>query len=55
MAFENTLTEKDLDAGARQFVEGLCRETGDIEPDLAVDGLSESMLSKFIGLFRFGR
>ena len=55
MAFENTLTENDLDAGAQRFVQGLRREIGDIEPDLAVDGLSESILSKFLGLFGVGR
>ena len=55
MAFEDTPTEEDLDAGVQQFVQGLCREIGDSEPDLAVDGLSESILAKFIGLFRTGR
>ena len=55
MAFENTLTENDLDAGTRQFVQGLHREIGDIDQDLAVDGLSESILSRFLGLFGFGR
>ncbi len=55
MALENTPTEEDLDAGAHPFVEALCREIGDVEPDLAVDGLSDSILSKFIGLFRNSR
>ena len=55
MAFENTLTEYDLDPAAQQIVQGLRREFGDIEPDLAVDGLSESILSRFLGLVGLGR
>jgi len=55
MAFENTITEKDMDAGAQQFVQGLRTESADIEPDLAVDGLSESILSRLLGLFGIGR
>ncbi|MGB5626888.1 MAG: hypothetical protein WBM61_14205 [Woeseiaceae bacterium] len=55
MAFENTITENDMDAGAQQFVQGLRRDSADIEPDLAVDGLSESILSRLLGLFGIGR
>ena len=55
MALENTLTENDLDAGTRQFVQGLHREIGNIEQDMAVDGLSESILSRFLRLFGIGR
>jgi hypothetical protein len=55
MAFENTITEKDLDASSQYFVQGLHAENQDYEPDLAVDGLSESILSRFLGLFRLGR
>ena len=55
MAFENTITEKDLDANSQYFVQGLRADNQDYEPDLAVDGLSESILSRFLGLFGLGR
>jgi hypothetical protein len=55
MAFENTITEQDMDAGTQQFVQGLRGDSADIEPDLAVDGLTDSILSRLLGLFRFGR
>jgi hypothetical protein len=55
MAFENTITEKDLDANSQHFVQGLRAENQDYEPDLTVDGLSESILSRLLGLFGIGR
>jgi len=55
MAFENTITEQDMDAKSQQFVQGLRGDMGDLEPDLAVDGLSESILSRLLGLFGVGR
>ena len=55
MAFENTITEHDMDASSQQFVQGLRNEPGDYEPDLAVDGLSESILSRILGIFGVGR
>ncbi|MBT8102859.1 MAG: hypothetical protein KJO95_07805 [Gammaproteobacteria bacterium] len=51
MAFESTITEHDMDAGTRQFVQGFRGESGDIEADLAVDGLSDSVLSRLMALF----
>lgn len=51
MAFDNTITEQDMDANSQQFVQGLRGDVGDIEPDLSVDGLSESILSRIMGLF----
>ena len=51
MAFENTITEADMDANSQQFVQGLRGELADLEPDLSVDGLSESILSRIVGLF----
>lgn len=54
MAFDNTITEKDLDGQAQQFVQGFGTENEDFEPDLAVDGLSDSVLSRFLGLFGLG-
>ena len=55
MAFENTITEEDLDANTRQYVQGLRADDFDAEPDLAVDGLSDSLLSRLLGLFGTGR
>ena len=54
MAFENTITEHDMDANSQQFVQGLRNDAGDVEPDLAVDGLSESILSRILGIFGVG-
>ena len=51
MAFDNTITERDLDGPAQQFVQGFGAENEDYEPDLAVDGLSDSVLSRLLGLF----
>ena len=55
MAFDNTVTEMDLDAETQFFVEGLGTSGQEDEPDLAVDGLSESILSRLFGLFGIGR
>jgi hypothetical protein len=55
MAFENTITEADMDANSQQFVQGLRGDLGDMEPDLSVDGLSESILSRIMGLFGGGK
>jgi hypothetical protein len=55
MAFENTITENDLDANTQHFVQGLRVDNFDIEPDLTVDGLSDSILSRLLGLFGIGR
>ena len=55
MAFENTITEQELDGSALNFVQGLRGDGLDDEPDLAVDGLSESILSRIFGLFGLGR
>lgn len=55
MGLENTITEQDLDAASRHFVQGFRTHNYDIEPDLAVDGLSESILSRLIRLITFQR
>ena len=52
MAFENTITEQDMDAASRSMVKGLRAESADFEPDLAVDGLSDSILARLLRLFR---
>lgn len=55
MALDSTITEHDMDANSQQFVQGLRGDARDFEPDLAVDGLSESILSRIFGLFGGGR
>ena len=55
MAFENTITEMDLDLKSQHFVKGQRNDGQDYEPDLVVDGMSESRLSRLFGLFGIGR
>ena len=55
MAFERTITEHDVDPVSQQFVQGFRGDTNDFEPDLAVDGLSEGIVARFLGLFGVGR
>ena len=55
MALENTITEQDMDQASLTFVQGFRSEDTDHEPDLAVDGLSESLLSRFLRLITFRR
>ena len=55
MGLENTVTEQDMDAVSQQFVRGFRDDNKDFEPDLAVDGLSDSIVSRFIRLITFGR
>lgn len=54
MAFENTTTEDDLDSKSQSFVQELRADEPDSEPDLVVDGLSDSILSRLLGLFGGG-
>ncbi len=55
MTFENTITEHDMDPNTQQFLQGLHADVGDSEPDLSVDGMSESILSRIMGLFGAGK
>jgi hypothetical protein len=55
MGWENTVTEQEMDATSLQFVQGLHKDLKDVEPDLSVDGLSESLLSWILGILRRGR
>lgn len=52
MAFESTITEKDMDATSQNLVQGFHGDKGDYEPDLSVDGLSDSILAWLLRLFR---
>ncbi len=55
MSVENTITEHDVDAPAQQGVQGVRSNYKELEPDLAVDGLSDSILCRFIRLITFDR
>jgi hypothetical protein len=55
MAFENTITENEMDAKSQAFVQGMRAERQDFEPDLAVDGLTDSILARLLRLFGIGR
>jgi len=52
---ERTITEQDMDPTSRQFAQGFRTESADFEPDLSVDGLSESLFSRLIRILSFGR
>ncbi len=55
MGLENTITEQDLDAASQQFVQSFRNDGKEMEPDLAVDGLSESIIFRLIRLITFRR
>ena len=55
VAFENTITEQDLDPASQQFVQGLRSSGIDLEPDLDVDGLSDSIIARLKRFLAFGR
>jgi hypothetical protein len=55
MGWESTITEQEMDASSLQFVQGLRQDVSDAESDLAVDGLTESILSRLLGILRIGR
>ncbi len=50
MSLDNTVTEQQLDAGSRHLYQSKRKDSIEFEPDLAVDGLSESIISRFIRL-----
>ncbi len=51
MAFETTLTEFEMDAGTQRFLQRLRTDNDDLEPDLAVDGLTNGLIARLIRLF----
>ena len=50
---DQTITEQDLDQESRDYLQSLGKNSG--EPDLAIDGLTDSLLSRLLRLFSFGR
>ena len=55
MGFENTTTEQDMDANTRQIVQKMRKNGLDNEPDLDVDGLSDSIAARLKRFLAFGR
>jgi hypothetical protein len=57
VSMENTITEHDLDAEERQFVNRLRAGGGayDVSSDLDVDGLTDSIFARLKRFFSFGR
>jgi len=55
MGLDNSITEQDMDAASQQFVRGLRNNNQDLEPDLSVDGLSESIVGKLLRILTFRR
>ena len=55
MGLENTITEQDMDAASQQFVQSIRNNNNDLEPDLSVDGLSESIVGKLVRILTFRR
>ena len=49
------MTERDMDAASRQFLQSFRGDTEDYQPDLEVDGLSEGFFSRLLGLLGDGR
>jgi len=55
MGLENTTTEHDMDAASQQLVQSLRNNNNEPEPDLSVDGLSESIIGKLFRILTFRR
>jgi len=55
VSFESTITEQDMDANARQAVQKFKNSGLDSEPDLDIDGLSDSIAARVKRFLAFGR
>ncbi len=55
MSLESTITENDMDAESRHLVNSLRAGGREFEPDLDVDGLSDSIVARVKQFFAFGR
>lgn len=53
MAFDTTMTESDIEAATRHLSRSLDKDQPPFEPDLAVDGLSDSLLTRVIRALGF--
>jgi hypothetical protein len=45
---DSTITDENLDSGSARFVQGFREDAREPEPDLSVDGLSESFLVRLV-------
>ena len=50
MPFDSTATEREFDQASQSFVKKLRTDVRDMEPDLSVDGLSDSILARIFRL-----
>jgi hypothetical protein len=55
VGFENTMTEQDMDATSRQFLQNLQQSSSEFAPDLDIDGLSDSIGVRLKRFLAFGR
>lgn len=55
MAFDSTITEQDMDVQTRQSVQNMRDNRLASEPDLDVDGLSDSIAARMKRFLAFGR
>lgn len=55
VGFENTITEYEMDPASQQFLQGLRKGGNDLEADLDVDGLSDSIVARLKRFLSFGR
>ncbi len=55
MGFDSTITEQDMDATSRQFVQNLQQGSPERDPDLEIDGLSDSIGVRLKRFLAFGR
>ena len=56
MGLENTIAEQDMDAESRQQLVNRLRAGGpEYDPDLDVDGLTDSIIARLKRFFSFGR
>ena len=55
MAFDNTITEQEIDVNTQQYLKGLRADGGDYEPDLDVDGMAGGFFARILSMFGVGR
>lgn len=45
---DSTITDEDLDTASARFIQGFREDARDTEPDLSVDGLSDSLFLRLV-------
>ncbi len=55
MAFDTTVTEKDIKAASRYLSQSLAYDLPDLEPDLSVDGLADTIFARLLRLIGLGQ